>query len=179
MLAILPAYYLFRDTFSELFALSHQQSTNLNENMRIKAAVFFLFEFFPNKLAYIIGNGVPSGNSPYGVQINEFKELFGYYQSDIGIIGDYTKFGILLVIAQISIYIRIMIMRLPEELDFVKYNILASIFAIFFGSAFSYAENIVVLCILFYLVDISSFYKPVNADIQDDIGKDEKQIPFP
>jgi hypothetical protein len=179
ILAMLPAYFMFKETFSALFAVSQEQSTNFSDNKRIQAAIFFLFEFFPNKLAYIIGNGVPGGNSAYGAQINAYKELFGFYQADIGIIGDYTRFGILIVVAQLSIYARIMFMRLPEELDFVKYNILASVFAILVGSSFSYADNIVVMCMMFYLVDISSYFKPATTDNQGDIGTDEVQVPSP
>jgi hypothetical protein len=176
ILALLPTYYIFKDTFDALFKVSQEQSTNLAENKRFKAAVFFLFEFFPNKLTYIIGNGVPSGNSPYGMQINAYKQLFGYFQSDIGIIGDYTKFGILLVIAQLSMFTRIMFIRMPAEFDFVKFNILASILSIFFGSSFSYAENIVVLCIMFYLADVASHYAKEASGSMPDISKSETQI---
>jgi hypothetical protein len=157
-LALIPAYILFQDTFGLLLKVTHTETTYLSENKRFQAALFFLFEFFPNKMSYIIGNGVPSGHSAYGVQINAFKEVFGFYQSDIGIIGDLTRFGILIVVVQLSLYIRIMRMSLPPELDFVKYNVFAFLVAILFSTSFSYPDAIVILCILLYLVDVSSVY---------------------
>jgi hypothetical protein len=84
--------------------------------------------------------------------------VLGYYQADIGIIGDYAKFGILVVIAEISMFVRVMFFKLPEELRFIKYYILVLIMTIFIsGGSFSYAENIMILCILLYIIDVSKF----------------------
>jgi hypothetical protein len=154
LLIAVPAYFLFKDIFMGMFELSQKQISHYDQNIRYKAAFFYLFEFFPNKLSYIIGNGVPSSQSPYGIQINAFKDLFGYYQSDIGIIGDYSKFGLLLIIAQLSMYMRVMLRRLPQELDFIKYNFFVLILNIFISTgAFGYAESIIIICISLYLMD--------------------------
>jgi hypothetical protein len=158
---VLPVYFLFKDIFGAMIELTQHEAINFHENSRFKAAIFFLTDFFPNRLSYFIGNGVPSDLSPYGIQVNAFNKLFGFYQSDIGIIGDYSKFGILFVIAQISIYVRITLTRLPGNLEFVKLNIIASLVTILIGSSFNSADYILIVCISLYLVDISSYYDPV------------------
>lgn len=148
-------FFLFQDIYSSMISLSQHQAGNYQQDVRYRAAMFFLFEAFPNKITYLIGNGVPSASSPYGIQINKFKSLFGFYQSDIGIIGDYTKFGILLVIAQLSIYIRVMFIRLTPTFDFVKtYFIILILTMLISGGAFSYAESISILCITLYIIDV-------------------------
>jgi len=176
-IATVPVYFLFIDIFNAMFEVSQMQASNYKGDIRIKAATFFLFDFFPTKLSYIIGNGVPSALSPYGIKINAYAKILGYYQSDIGIIGDYTKFGILMVIAQISLYARVLIRRLPLELDFVKYNFLMALLTIFLGSSFGYADFIIIICISLYLIDISSYVNPPDTNIAAaDNPKDEKQI---
>jgi hypothetical protein len=158
LLMAIPIYYLFKDIFISMFEVSQKQVSNYSQDVRYRAAIFYLFEFFPNKLAYLIGNGVPSANSPYGLKVNSFQSVLGYYQADIGIIGDYAKFGILVVIAEISMFVRVMFFKLPEELRFIKYYILVLIMTIFIsGGSFSYAENIMILCILLYIIDVSKF----------------------
>lgn len=176
---IIPFYFLFKDIFGAMIELSQKQVTHYSEDVRYKAAVFYLFEFFPNKLSYIIGNGVPSSNSPYGLQINAFKDLFGFYQSDIGIIGDFTKFGIFMVIAQISIYVRIIFMRLPTDYEFIKYFIISNALTMLLGTAFGDAGNIVILCIVLYLVDVSALYEPSGSKGFAEIIENEKQKPSP
>jgi hypothetical protein len=157
-IAVIPVYFLFIDIFNAMFDVSQKQATNYKDDIRVKAATFFIFEFFPNKWSYIIGNGVPSALSPYGLKMNAFAKLLGYFQSDIGIIGDFSKFGILMVIAQISLYVRVMIMKIPVELDFLKYNFLIALLAIVFGSSFGYADFIVIICISLYIIDTSSHF---------------------
>lgn len=173
-LALIPVYFIFSDIFNAIIDVTRQQAASPEENIRVKAAAFFLYEFTPNKIAYFTGNGVPSTHSVYGMRINAFKELFGYFQSDIGIIGDYTKFGILVVIAQISIFVRVLLMRLPVELAFLKYNVLASILAIMFSSAFSYADNIVVICMTMYLADTATFFEPKEVFAPDQMSLEEQ-----
>ena len=164
MLMAVPAYFLFVDTFSAMIDISSKQASNMTYDVRYKSAIFYLFEFFPNKLSYIIGNGVSSTLTPYGMKVKSFNELLGYYQSDIGIIGDYSKFGILFVIGQMSLYIRILFMRLPGNLDFVKLNIGASLLTILLGSAFSNEDFIVIVCIMLYLVDTSVYFNSTEND---------------
>jgi hypothetical protein len=155
LLCIIPAYFLFVDIFNAMFSVSENQLSNMDQNIRVKAAVFFLFEFFPNKLSYIIGNGVPSSHSLYGIKINQYKEAFGFFQSDIGIIGDYTKFGILFVAVEIVVLIRLIFIRLPEKILFLRYNFIATFLTMFTGlGIFCIQDAIVLVCLTFYIIDV-------------------------
>jgi|WetSurSiteA1Bulk_404760.scaffolds.fasta_scaffold00747_5 hypothetical protein len=176
-IATIPVYFIFLDIFNAMFEVSKMQATNYQGDIRVKAATFFLLDFFPNTMSYIIGNGVPSALSPYGIRMNAYAKFLGYYQSDIGIIGDYTKFGILIVIAQISMYARVMSKRLPLELDFIKNNFLIALLTIFFGSSFGYADYIVIICISLYLIDTASYFNPPDTGVPAaDMPNDEKPI---
>jgi hypothetical protein len=176
----IPVYFIFAEILGQMLTFSQHQAAYYKEDVRFKAAIYFLTDFFPNKLSYITGNGVPSALSPYGIQVNAFKKVLGFHQSDIGIIGDYSTFGILLVIAQIIIYVRAMSIRLPGELDFIKLNFLVLILTIFIsGGAFSYAENIVIICLSLYLIDISHVYDKAEKGILTPVEKRIKPNPNP
>jgi hypothetical protein len=153
--SIIPAFFLFKDVFTALFEVTQKQMVNVEQNVRVRAALFFLYEFFPNKLAYIIGNGVPSAHSTLGLKIDEYKEAFGFFQSDIGLIGDYTKFGILFVVAELTIMFRILFMKLHPNLMFIKLFTIGMFLTLFTGKgAFGAADNIVFICLFLYLIDV-------------------------
>jgi len=171
LLCVIPAYFLFVDIFTAMFTLSERQLSNIEQNTRVRAAIFFLFEFFPNKLAYIIGNGVPSSHSVYGMKIDQYKEAFGFFQSDIGIIGDLTKFGIVFVIAELTVFIRMISMRLPEEISFFRFFFFSSFLTMFTGlGIFCIADAITIVCLSFYVIDVykdERFKEYIPPAIQD------------
>jgi hypothetical protein len=174
-----PVYYLFKDIFIALFEVTQKQTANVSGDVRVRAAIFYLTDFFPNRLAYIIGNGVPSERSSYGILVSSLNKALGYYQSDIGIIGDFTYFGIFLVIAQITLYVHVMRIRLPHVMDFVKYYFFVLIITIFIsGGVFGYAESVVIICILLYLIDISFYYDPVSREYSSISERKEELSPL-
>jgi hypothetical protein len=58
--------------------------------------------------------------------------------------------------------------KLPEELKFIKYYFLSLILTILLsGGAFSYAENIFIICIMLYIIDVhkgSASLAPAETD---------------
>jgi len=92
LLRFIPIFFIFLDIFMQLFAVTQQQGNQSEDDIRISSATFFLTTFNPNKYAYIVGNGVSSLNSNYGVLVQSYKDYRGFYQSDIGLIGEYSRF---------------------------------------------------------------------------------------
>ncbi len=180
VLTVIPAYFLFQDIIFSLIEVSQKQAGNIEQNVRVKAAIFFLFEFFPNKLAYLIGNGVPSAHSIYGIRIDEYKSAFGFFQSDIGLIGEFSKFGLLFVIAELLVLFRILFMKLHEHLYFIKLFVIGVMLTLFTGKGvFGAADNIVIICLLLYLIDVykDSRYQEIYLTEQNeekDISTEDK-----
>ena len=155
LLSTIPIFIIFQDIFNEMIALSEGQSENFETDIRVRAATFFLTEFFPNNLAYIMGNGQDHGQSLYGMRIFTYKVANGYYQSDIGIIGDFSKFGLFYVVGYLWLFLKVFTIKLKPGYDYVKYFFLLNIFTMPFGS--TSAASIVALCILMYIIDINLF----------------------
>jgi hypothetical protein len=155
VVAAVPVFFMFQDIFLSILSLSKEQSVSIEENGRILSGTYFLTEFFPNYAAYITGNGADSANSAYGSMIQMYKEVFGFYQSDVGIIGDFSKFGAIFLIAVISVLIRVLYGKLGDELVYIKYFYLFIILTSFTGSGpFGDANSIVTICITFYIIDV-------------------------
>ncbi|NJK95453.1 MAG: hypothetical protein HC905_11580, partial [Bacteroidales bacterium] len=93
-------------------------------------------DFFPNTLSYIIGNGAANPYSEYGSRVIFYMQYFGYFQADIGMIGDYSKYGIFFVLTGLFLIFRIITMRMPAEISFVKYMFAGTLLMSFTGSGF-------------------------------------------
>jgi len=152
--AIIPVFFLFQDILTAMFDVTVSQSRNAEGGIRLKAATYFLTDFYKNKWAYIIGNGF-AGSSGYGLRMDRISALYKFYQSDIGLIGEYTKYGVLFVIGVVIILYRALTTKLPEDLMFIKFNFLGIIMTLVTGAgAFgSTSNNILINCMLLYMID--------------------------
>lgn len=165
--SVLPIVILFQEIFLSLIDLSKNQSESIQENVRIRAAIFFLTELFPNNMAYITGNGADSANSLYGYYIQMYKDAYGFYQSDIGIIGDYTKFGAFFVLGVFIILFRILFGKISPEFSYLKFMFISVLLTLFTGGGpFGQADSIVAICFALYIIDIDKHNQQVETEAE-------------
>ncbi len=106
-----------------LVEAQEQTSEDGHEYVRIISGSYFINKFSPDNLSKLFGNGVPNiRSSNYGTFVEDLKQI-GIYMSDVGIIGFYSMFGILAVMAYILIWIKSFTLQLPEECFYPKYYI--------------------------------------------------------
>jgi len=91
------------------------------ENIRVQGSTYFLTDFSPTTVSRIFGNGFPNLNSKYGQYVSMLEDNYGYYLTDVGVVGMYAMFGVLPLIAYIIIFFRGMTMRVPPEFQYLKY----------------------------------------------------------
>lgn len=161
-LSLIPLYFMFEGIFISLLEVSKEQSQNAEDDIRIRAMKYYIFDFFPNSFSYIIGNGESSSNSIFGIKVNQVKEFFGYYQSDIGLIGDFSKFGLLYIVGQLVSMIRIVTWKLDEKMAFIKLMIWSMIITM--ATSGSFAGDPVGVCIMFYLVDTQVYIQSLSLN---------------
>lgn len=151
----IPIILIFQDIFLSILSVSQEQSESFEDNVRVRAATFFLTELFPNRLSYITGNGAPSTNSPYGQMIQMYMDVFRFYQSDVGIIGDYSKFGAFFVIGVLILLTKVLISKISSEYIYIKFFYFSTLLTLFTGGGgFGDGGGIVVVCITLYILDI-------------------------
>lgn len=97
---------------------------NTDEDVRMKAVVYFLTEFPNNFVTSIFGNGYAYPDSSYGKWelIHCFQRA--YIRADIGYIGLYITYGILGLIVFIVMFYKCFRTKLPHELQYIKLFIL-------------------------------------------------------
>lgn len=175
--SIVPVIFLFQEIFISLIDLSKNQSQSLAENVRIRAAVFFLTELFPNTMAYITGNGADSTNSTYGFMIQMYKDAYGFYQSDIGLIGDYTKFGAFFAIGVLVIIFKVIFSKVSPSFSYTKYFYLSILLTIVTGGGpFGQADSIVAICFTLYILDIDRHDRKYVEEETEEEGEKEESL---
>ena len=165
MASMIPILLIFQDIFLSILSVSQEQSEGFEDDIRIRAATFFLTELFPNRISYITGNGAPSTNSPYGQMIQMYMDVFRFYQSDVGLIGDYSKFGAFFVIGVFILIIRILASKISSEYIYIKYYYFSVILTLVTGGGgFGDGGGIVVVCITLFIIDIDRHNRKLSEE---------------
>ena len=123
-LCLIPFYFIFQDIFDQMLSVTlEQKSEGITANIRYQAIIFYMFNVNTNPLWILIGNGMPDVLSAYGKIISSYGQNMGLYLQDIGLFSDLFHFGIILVIAKLSIYFRLVRWPLLERYTFIRYNV--------------------------------------------------------
>jgi hypothetical protein len=169
-IAGLAVFIIFYDVLSAMMAVTENQMGHEKENIRITALRFFVIEFHPSWLTYIFGNGADSMKSNYG-QLMYYYRTLGLFRSDIGILGHYSTFGVLFVIAQLSIILRIIFTKLPKELLFFRYFFISILLVSFTGrNMFGRGDGIVFIGIVLYMIDYYRSKESPNSSLDKEIA---------
>jgi hypothetical protein len=155
LLAVIPTVFFFRDIFTGLLKATKSESVHGVENVRILAAQYFLTEFL-NGISYITGMGAPSGQSPLGQMTMLLNKRYGYYLTDIGIIGNYVTYGALFAFSVLWIVYKTIFTKTKADMVFIKYFFFFEVFLMLpIAAGFAFAPPIAVLCCALYLTDLS------------------------
>lgn len=156
-------FMVFQDIIMNLVEVSKSQAAQDDDDIRVRSAKFFLYEFSPTPLNYWIGNGESHGAAPYGMKVYFYKANFGFYQSDVGIIGEYSKYGVLWIICVFLILRKFFVIKVDPKYSYIKYWAIILVINELMGGSFSRATEIIVITSALYILDISS-YELKNAD---------------
>jgi hypothetical protein len=177
---LLGALYYFQDIlFSGYIEMTSSQLESEDE-IRMLAASFYLFEYWPHWFATIIGNGMNHSFSTYGMEISKIEESMRFFRSDIGLIGAFSKFGILYVINLLWINFKGLKGKYyTAETGYLRLFFLNTIMLLFISEYFSHPSAIPFFCFILYLVDKSyqskKFIALLYARIMgNDLGVDEQ-----
>jgi hypothetical protein len=150
-------FMVFQDIIINLVEVSKSQASQEEDDIRVRSAKFFLYEFSPTPLNFWIGNGESHGAAAYGMKVYFYKINFGFYQSDIGILGEYSKYGVLWVICVFLILRKFIVTRIAPRYSYIKYWAIISILNEILGGGFSRPTEIIVITSVLYIYDVSSF----------------------
>jgi len=155
LIGMVAMFFIFFELFMEMFSVSHEQTGGETESPRIKAIRYFLSEFFPSDLAYILGNGEGHQASPYGMKLLGLQLLRGYYLSDIGLIGDYVRYGAVFVLAAFIMLFKLIAIKIDPEYEYLRYYVFLQLFTIVTGKGIFGVPDLVIILIA-YMFDLGN-----------------------
>ncbi len=85
----------YRDQLFGQYIEMTSDQLKYGDDIRLLSANFFLTEYWPSRIARLIGNGAAYASSKYGKEIVNINLYMHYYRSDVGIIGAFNQFGLL------------------------------------------------------------------------------------
>ena len=149
--------FIFQDIFMNLLEVSNTQAAQEEDDIRVRAATFFLTELFTNDLNYILGNGIGHMRSAYGLKMMYYKATHGFYQSDVGIIGAYSIFGVFYILGIFFTIRKIFITQVQARYNYIKFWGLLMIIEAFMNWTFMDVTGIATICGALYIIDISNY----------------------
>jgi hypothetical protein len=151
---ILLLFFLFQPIFQGMIEETTQNRTQGADYIRIRAAKYFLTDFYNTNVAYITGNGSAFSDTPYGNLFVKLRTSNAYYLGDIGILGSYVIYGIFFIAGVFGILIKAITRKLQSNNLYIKYVFIGFSLSLITGSGFEKADFICALCCLLYIVDV-------------------------
>lgn len=150
-------FFIFQEIIISLIEVSTNQVSQEGDDIRERSAIFYLTDFYPEKLNYVVGNGIGHMGSSYGLKLMYYQAAYGFYQSDLGIINGYIKFGVLFVIAIILTLRKIFIIRVSYKYYYIKFWAIMLVFGSVLGSPFIFPFSIATIVSVLYILDVANY----------------------
>ncbi|WP_290246122.1 hypothetical protein [Mucilaginibacter myungsuensis] len=136
-----------------LINLTQRQDVTGADYVRLRAFNFYLYDYMPSIVNYIIGNGVNYGDSAYGKEMLDLEQGQGLYRSDIGLVGALNLFGIIYILPIFFIFLKVFRAKLHNRTyyKFFFFYILTTAFT--GGNLFSLPWTFTLIFMLLYNVE--------------------------
>ena len=160
---VISGFFAFHGIIMEMKESAEREGSQGTSYIRVRAADYYLSMNDNNKIAYIIGNGEPSERSAYGRRISLISLRYGYYLSDIGVVGLFFKYGLLPSLIVFFIIFKVLFTKLDEKTVFIKLFFLFQLLVIFNSvTSFERLSGIIAVCLMLYLYDMSLFERSLK-----------------
>jgi hypothetical protein len=156
-LGIVMVIFIFQNIFKEIIETALYRDPLNSENIRYKTLKYFLSGFSPNTLTYIFGNGASGASSELTRNLWVTSQRYGYYLSDIGLIGEYVSYGIIFILSILLIIYKTLTSKIQPQFNYIKYYYAFIVIAMVLGGGFDNSDFIVLICITLYIIDVSKF----------------------
>jgi len=154
VLICISAFFAFQSIIQAMNKSAKRESSQGADYVRVRAAAFYLHDCTQNKVSLIFGNGHPNSGSAYGERIVSYMVSMGFYLSDIGVIGTLYKYGLIFTLIMLFLLIRLITIKVPPELNFIKLYVWMQLLLIFNTVPFyDDSAGLIVLVFMFYLIE--------------------------
>ncbi|QQS03809.1 MAG: hypothetical protein IPK50_16110 [Fibrobacterota bacterium] len=140
----------YESIFKKLIDVTKEDAND--DNIRLLSYRYFLFEFWPHKINFFLGNGFPKYNSEAGLALRKLISR-GLFQADVGIVGTLSVYGIFYTIISTTMLIHNTIKRIDFQSAYIPITFISIILTLPLSAIFLSGSGAVVLSTLMYLQD--------------------------
>lgn len=117
-------YYVITEipAVKAMVELSEDQSDNFEDDIRVKATEYFIFDYPHNVFTSIFGNGTPARYTELH-KIEKRGTAKGYYQTDVGFFAMYCNYGLWGVVFCFLLLWRVIKLNVDPKYEYLKYYI--------------------------------------------------------
>lgn len=155
IIGVAAIFIIARDIFEAILVESRKDLNYGKEYIRLRAAEFYLTDFFKNTWAYITGNGMYFTRSQYGKEVFYYSSVRHFTLGDIGIIGNYAIYGAFFVIAVLIICFKSLLIRFEADYFFIKLMFITMTLSLFIAGGFASSDTICFVVLMLYMIDVS------------------------
>lgn len=165
---------MYKDTlFGEYLEMTNNQLEK-DDDIRLIAAHFFFYDYWPHWFAMVTGNGIPHYLSSYGMEVNDLKVTYRLFRSDVGIIGAFNQYGILYIVNILWLIIKGLRNRYyTPKTKYLKLIFLNLLILLPLSEFFGNGSAIPFFCFILYLVDKS--FENKHEEEADDLEEPEEE----
>lgn len=145
--------YFWEQVFGEFAQMTADDAST--DNIRVKAFHYFVLEHWDGWINPIFGNGVAHKTSAYGQQIMALK-WSGFFQSDIGIFGAFSTYGIIYVLAVFAFLVKSITKPCAPSKIYLRAYFVYTLITVPLSAQFSSPFLISFFCAVIYLHDKSN-----------------------
>lgn len=132
--------------------LNEMQGGDGEDFIRILEFKYFTTDFLHGPFEYCFGVGIPDLPTSMGRELERLKDMYGFYQSDIGVFGYFTQFGFFGIVP-IVMYIFIFLKNWRYIDNQYRYFFLMKLLLIVFDFWAMWGVGMVAWALFMYLVD--------------------------
>ena len=151
---IVYVVYSYQDLILGNFIELTNNQVQDDDYIRIVAANFFLFEYWPHWSAIFTGNGLAYIDSAFGKETAYIHEVYSFFATDVGIIGSFNSYGIFYVINIFVVLIKMLRTKFKNPSNnYLKLFSINALLLIILTDYFMSSTVIPFWCIIMYLID--------------------------
>ena len=136
---------------SQYVQLTQAQINSNKNDIRTLTTQYFFTQFNDNVLEYIVGNGKPSGNGTYNMEIRKLANSKRYYTVDVGFVYIFVYYGIIGLILYLLLFVIVLKTPVEDNYMFAKlyviygYLILPTNVSILWIAPFVFSMNLYIV----------------------------------
>lgn len=113
---------LVSDFIQEASLKTTSEITSKDENIRFQTFNFLFFQVNPTLISLLLGNGMAFAGTAYGQLILLYGvQIKGFISADIGLLGFAFNFGVLTLLAFLSIFLKAFKMHIPRQHYYLRF----------------------------------------------------------